>query len=131
MRTYSYANNRFKLQKIISQNNGLLDANIADIKFDDENNLWMNCFSGIYFLKPNFDKDISYSKRISLLNNVEDVSIINDIFYDNKKLYAIDLGKYFTLDTKKATEQITPFSTYLSMVKINQHNVASLLQNKK
>ena len=42
LRTYSYANNRFKLQKIISQNNGLLDANIADIKFDDENNLWMN-----------------------------------------------------------------------------------------
>ncbi len=128
LRTYSFTNNHFKLVKIISTKNGLLDANIAEIKFDANDNLWLNCFSGIYFLKPDFKKNTYYSKKIPLLNNAEDVSMINDFFYNNNQLYATDIGKVFSVDCKKATETVLPFSTYLSEVKINQHDVISLLQ---
>lgn len=98
IREYEVAGTQVKLLRVISKENGLLDANIGRFEIDDKNNLWLNCFSGLYFLHIDAQGNI-HSKKIPLETDGMDSPIIENIFYDHNHVYAAGVNTVFDIFT--------------------------------
>lgn len=131
IREYEVADGQLKLLRSISKENGLLDANIGRFEIDDKNNLWLNCFSGLYFLHIDAQGNI-HSKKIPLSADGMDSPMIENIFYDNKHVYAAGVNTVFDIYTNSNMLDIKPIASYFSSIKVNGSEVLgqkNLLQN--
>ncbi|MBL7773587.1 MAG: histidine kinase [Chitinophagaceae bacterium] len=133
LREYSISTNGFSLQRTITKSNGLLDANANDIVFDELNNLWINAFSGLYFLKLSKQGSNSnyYSKKIPLQLNEDNSPIIDHISYSNNRLYAFARGGLLVIHTNNALFETKPIQTYFKQIHFNGSKLEDLLRSKK
>ena len=131
IREYEVAGAQLKLLRAISKENGLLDANIGRFEIDDKNNLWLNCFSGLYFLHIDAQGNI-HSKKIPLETDGMDSPMIENIFYDHNHVYAAGVNTVFDIFTNSNMLDIKPIASYFSSIKVNGSEVLgqkNLLQN--
>ncbi len=128
IREYAVTNNHFKIIRTITKNDGLIDANIGNLIFDDENNIWLNCFSGVYFLKSNSDNTKVYSKRIPLQSGNNEAPMMDYLSYSQNHIYAACTGSVLDISTHNALFELKPLATYIASVKINATDLEWLLQ---
>ena len=115
---YSIEENSVKFIRSISKQQGLTDANIASISFDEFDNLWLNTFSGVYFIKNPIGHDV-YSKKIYLQQGATDAPMINNILFTNGHLFATGVGGIMKIKVEDVLQELPSYKTYFSVIKVN------------
>lgn len=118
IQVYDIRGNDLHFIRRISKLNGLADANIAGICFDERDNLWLNTFSGVYYLKITGDSNV-YCKKIFVQQGSTNAPMINHLFYVKQHLYATGIGGVMNLDVNKVLQEYPSYQTYFSSVKVN------------
>lgn len=117
------------LLRTIDKENGLLDPNANHIEFDDEDNIWMNAFTGLYWLQCGTKSKgpVYYSRRIPLHLAGMDAPMIDRIDYHNGKLYTMGVGGMLVIHTSSKALNHHPIATYLVSGTANGRTFESLL----
>lgn len=121
IREYQLDHERLNLHQCISKKNGLLDANANAILFDDQDHLWINAFTGLYFLQ-NHKKDtggIYYSKKIPLHIGNKESPMLDHINYNHQGLYTVGDGGVLIVSTGSALLETQPIKTYFTSIRFN------------
>lgn len=131
IREYKRTGDSLTLIRKISKRNGLIDANANTIKFDDDGNLWINAFTGLYFLK-NHEGDsnsVYYSKKIPLHIGGNEAPLLDHLNYNHHSLYTVGEGGVLIIDTKNAVLEAAPIKTYFTSIEFNGKNIIELTEN--
>lgn len=117
------------LLRTIDKENGLLDPNANHIEFDDEDNIWMNAFTGLYWLQCGTKSKgpVYYSRRIPLHLAGMDAPMIDRIDYQHGKLYTIGVGGMLIINTASQALNHQPIATYIVSGFANGRSIESLL----
>lgn len=128
LREYQRSGDSLLLLRKISKQNGLIDANANTIKFDDDDNLWINAFTGLYFLKNHQgdSNSIYYSKKIPIHVGDNEAPLLDHLNYNHHSLYTVGEGGVLIIDTKNAVLEAAPIKTYFSSISFNGKNILEL-----
>jgi hypothetical protein len=130
LQEYEIRGNSLHYIRSITKQDGLEDANIAAISFDNDQNLWLNTFSGIYFLKHTEGSGI-YCKRIYLQQGSTNAPMINSIVHSSDKIVVTGIGSAMILDAKSILNEIPSYKAYFSTIKLNNIDLSQLVKDKK
>jgi Histidine kinase/Y_Y_Y domain len=131
LREYKYAQDTLTLTRHIAKENGLIDVNIGNIVFDDNHNLWLNCFSGLYVLKTEHSGNQIYSKKINLTQSDDHVPLIEGIYTQDGHIFAPSTNHIYEIAVDEALKEPKPYSTYFSEIRVNGVPLQSLVDTKK
>lgn len=129
LKEYQIDGIQLHLLRTISKENGLLDPNANHIEFDEEDNVWINAFTGLYWLQcGNKSKGpVYYSRRIPLHLGGIDAPMIDRIDYDNGKLYTMGVGGMLIINTASQVLNHHPKATYIASGFANGRPIENLL----
>ncbi len=130
LQEYEIQGNDLHYIRSITKQDGLEDANIAAISFDNDQNLWLNTFSGIYFLKHTNGNSV-YCKRIYLQQGSTNAPMINSIIHSAEEVVASGIGSVMILDAKNLLKEIPSYKAYFSTIKLNNIDLSQLVKDKK
>ncbi|HOZ52910.1 MAG TPA: triple tyrosine motif-containing protein, partial [Chitinophagaceae bacterium] len=129
LQEYQIVENKLIWKRTIGKAEGLVDANIAKMNFDDEHNIWLNSFSGIYLLKLSDKANQITGKKIILHLGNSNAPMINNILYHKKHLFALGIGSIIDINQEQVESEIKPSATYFSSIEINSVDINKLLEN--
>ncbi|MBL7766815.1 MAG: histidine kinase [Chitinophagaceae bacterium] len=131
LREYAIDGMKLILLRSIGKENGLLDANGNHIQFDEDDNLWINAFTGLYWLQcgKNAKGPVYYSRKIPLHLSGIDAPMIDRINYSHDKLYTVGVGGIMILNTSSMVLRHKPLLTYQVAGYANGKSIEGLLKN--
>lgn len=130
LREYSIQHGHLKLNRVITQKDGLYDANVYTLVFDEHDNIWLSGFSGLYFLRlsPLSITHQYYAKKVPIMDAEYESSAVTHINYSKGSLYCFINGGLLRMDTRSALFESKPVKTYFNTIKFNNKTTDELYQ---